>query len=251
MLTLVFLASVSSRHLSSCFLSNFSKLCWQFSISEDDDDVVVVVPLPVHDVVVADVLSKEHVLPRPVNLAESLAVNFIFSVSNSNSNLLIVPEDDGDKILVVVDGGVDEHESVTEDLVAEDGFMVGTIVTVTVFSGQFTASCLDNSLPPPPVDGEGAADVPCAVPGDPLLPLLAHLLLLPGPVLLSPPCAGCWGSQAVFPDTSGGRDGAVSALALALLPGPGPLPGAGGHRGGRVDGDDDGPGVPEPPARCF
>ena len=125
MLTLVFLASVSSRHLSSCFLSNFSKLCWQFSISEDDDDdVVVVAPLPVHDVVVADVLSKEHVLPIPVNLAESLAVNFIFSVSNSNSNLLIVPEDDGDKILVVVDGGVDEHESVTEDLVAEDGFML-------------------------------------------------------------------------------------------------------------------------------
>ena len=134
---MVFLASVSSRHLSSCFLSNFSKLCWQFSISEDDDDVVVVAPLPVHDVVVADVLSKEHVLPIPVNLAESLAVNFVFSVSNSTSAdnivswftwltliLLIVPEDDGDKILVVVDGGVDEHESVTEDLVAEDGFML-------------------------------------------------------------------------------------------------------------------------------
>ena len=125
MLTMVFFASVSSRHLSSCFLSEFSKLCWQFNVSEDDD-VVEVAPLPVHDVVVADVLSKEPVLAIPVNLAESLAVNFVFSVSKSNSNsadnivswftliLLIVPEDDGVKILVVEDGGVDEHESVTE-----------------------------------------------------------------------------------------------------------------------------------------
>ena len=38
--------------------------------------------------------------------------------------MLIVPEDDGDKILVVEDDGVDEHESVTEDLVAEDGCML-------------------------------------------------------------------------------------------------------------------------------
>ena len=123
---MVFFASVSSRHLSSCFLSEFSKLCWQFNVSEDDD-VVEVDPLPVHDVVVADVLSKEPVLAIPVILAESLAVNFVFSVSKSNSAdtivswftwltliLLIVPEDDGVKILVVEDGGVDEHESVTE-----------------------------------------------------------------------------------------------------------------------------------------
>ena len=33
--------------------------------------------------------------------------------------MLTVPEDDGDKILVAEDGVV-EHESVTEDLVAED-----------------------------------------------------------------------------------------------------------------------------------
>ena len=140
MLTMVFFASVSSRHLSSCFLSEFSKLCWQFNVSEDDD-VVEVDPLPVHDVVVADVLSKEPVLAIPVNLAESLAVNFIFSVSKSTSDsdsadnivscfscltliLLIVPEDDGVKILVVEDGGVDEHESVAEHLVAEDGFVL-------------------------------------------------------------------------------------------------------------------------------
>ena len=122
--------------------------------------------------------------------------------------------------------------------------MVGTIVTG--FSGQFTAFCWDNVLPPPPVDGGSAADVPCAVPGDPLLPLLAPLLLLLGPVLPSPPCAGCWDSQSVFPGTHGGRDGAVSACALLL--GPEPLLGAGVHRGGLVDGDDDGPGVLEPPA---
>ena len=127
--------------------------------------------------------------------------------------------------------------------------MVGTIVTG--IPGPIAAFCWDNVLPPPPVpvDGEGAVDVPCAVPGGPLLPLLAHPQLLPGPVLLSPPRAGCWGSQAVLPDIPGGRDGAVSAL--ALLPSPWPLPGAGGHRGGRVDGDDDGPGLPEPPALSF
>ena len=37
--------------------------------------------------------------------------------------MLLVPEDDGDTVLEVEDGDV-EHESVTEDLVAEDGCML-------------------------------------------------------------------------------------------------------------------------------
>ena len=107
------------------------------------------------------------------------------------------------------------------------------------FSCHFTAACWSNDLLPPPGEGGSVAAVHCAVPGDHALLLLAPCLLLLGPVLLSPPCAGCCGAQYVSPGTQGARDGAVSACVLLLDPEP--LLGAGVHRGGFVDGDEDCP----------
>ena len=59
------------------------------------------------------------------------------------------------------------------------------------FSCHFTAVCWSNSLLPLHVDGGSAAAVHCDVPGDHVLLLMVPGLLLLGPVLLSPPCAGC------------------------------------------------------------